>query len=513
MSLRRRAATSLAVALALALSACGGSGTGSSSGSASGSTEGGDLPSITMGVVTEPSNVPDPIVDGSLAGFSLYYNMFDSLTRLDADGVIQPLLATDWSSSEDLTTWTFTVRDDAVFHDGTPLTAQDVAFSYNTILADPTSDPHSYMRPLESVEVVDETTVVFHLNTPFSPFPSITTAVSIVPEAVYTELGSEGFADAPVGSGPYRFVSRNQGVDYVIERNPDYWGEDEVPFERITFQTVADADARLNGVLSGSLDLALIAPNQVDSLTGAVTLANKESNGVTFFGMNSSSGPLADERVRKAIELAIDKNALTDGVLAGRAEVATQMIAPLVAGFDPSIEASEFDPDAAEALLAEAGYAGEPIMLSYAAGGRIPLSEEIAQGVQGMLSDVGITVQLESMDQSTFSSRVYGAKDLAGMYLNTYAPSQMDGDPVIEDFFAGGFNDYAMSPESAELVQRTREVAGDERIAAYGELMRFNIEHTQMIPLYVPETNYATTEGLQWAPRADGLFVFHGSAQ
>ncbi|TGO06376.1 ABC transporter substrate-binding protein [Serinibacter arcticus] len=501
MARRHAPVLALGLALALTLTACG---SGSDTAASGGEQE---LPSITLGAVTEPTAVPDPLVDGSLAGYSYYYNVFDSLTRLDASGELQPLLATEWTSSEDLTEWTFTLRDDVTFSNGAPLTAQDVAFSYTTILENPASDPYTYMRPLESVEVVDETTVLFRLNTPFSPFPSITTSVSIVPEDVYTELGSEGFADAPIGSGPYTFASRTPGVEYVIERNPDYWGE-SAPFEQVTFQTIADADARLNGVLSSSLDVALIAPNQVDSLTGAATLANTESNGVTFLGANSTSGPLADVRVREAIELAIDKDALVTGVLSGRAAVATQMIAPPVAGFDPSIEASETDVDRAEELLAEAGYAGEPITLSYAIGGRIPLSEEIVQAVQGMLADVGVTVTLEGMDQSTFSSRVYDKKDIGGLYLNTYAPSQMDGDPVVEDFFAGGYNDYAMSPESAALVQATREVAGEERIAAYGDLMTFNIDNRQMIPLYVPETNYATTDGLAWAPRADGLFLF-----
>ena len=506
MAVRKSAFIGLALGLSLTLAACNSAGSSDSSSSTSGGGSE-ELPSIVLGAVTEPTNVPDPLVDGSLAGYSYYYNVFDSLTRLNASGELEPLLATEWSSNEDLTEWTFTLRDDVTFSDGVPLTAEDVAFSYQTILDNPASDPHSYMRPLESVEVADPTTVVFTLNTPFSPFPSITTSVSIVPAAVYAELGSEGFANAPIGSGPYTFVSRTPGVEYVIERNPDYWGT-PAPFEKVTFQTIADADARLNGVLSGSLDVALIAPNQVDSLEGAATLMNTESNGVTFLGINSSTGPLADLKVRQALELAIDKEALVSGVLSDRASVATQMIAPPVAGFDPALEASEFDTEKASALLAESTYAGEPITISYAIGGRIPLSEDIAQAVQAMLTEAGFTVELEGMDQSTFSGRVYDKKDIAGLYLNTYAPSQMDGDPVVEDFVAHGYNDYAMNPETPALVQATREVAGDERIAAYATLMEFNSANTQMIPLYVPETNYATTDGLVWEPRADGLFLF-----
>ncbi|MFC7624254.1 ABC transporter substrate-binding protein [Microlunatus sp. GCM10028923] len=509
MSVRRLRGAPAAIATALlaaslTLSACGG--TTSASGPA--------VTEIVLGQVTEPANSPDPVMDGSLAGYSYYYNLYDSLTVLDNDGKITPRLATEWKSSDDLKTWTFTVRTGVTFHNGDPLTAADVAYTYQTILANPESGPRSYMQPLKSVEATDDTTVVFHLKTPFSPFPSVTTSVSIVPKEVYAELGSEEFAKAPVGSGPYRFESWTKGVSYVMVRNDDYWGP-RPPLDKITFQTVADEDARLNGVLSGSLDLALIAPNQVDSLAGNpdVRAESMESNGVTFLGLNATAGPLQDEKVRRALALAIDKEALASGVLSGRAAARAQLIAPRVAGFDPSVERNVHDLEQAKALIAESGYSGEPIPFEYAVDGRIPLSEEIAQAIQGMAAEAGITLDLKGMDQATLSSRIYSTEDMAGVYLNTYAPSQMDGDPVIEDMFAGGSNDYAELDETNALVLKTRETSAQERIDTYGELMELNLERALLIPLYTPETNYVVDAGLAWQPRADGLFFFGGTAQ
>ena len=421
---------------------------------------------------------------------------------------MQASLATEWTPSDDFATWTYTIRDDVTFSNGNPLTAADVAFTYSTILATPDSDNLGYMRVLESAEAVDDTTVVFHLNAPFSPWPSITTAISIVPEDVYTELGSEGFAAAPIGSGPFTFVKWTRGVEYVLKSNPDYWGK--VPeVGTVTFQTVGDAEARLNGVASGSLDIALISPNQVDSLSGnsAVTVASRASNGVTFLGMNSTSGPLADPRIRQAIWLAIDKESIVSSVLSGRGVANEQVVAPDVTGYADGVDAPEYDPAAAKKLLAEAGYAGESIPFEYATEGRIPLSSEIAQAIGGYLTEVGITVELKGMDQASLSNIIYGTVNAAGIFMNTWAPSTMDGDMPVTNLFGGGQNDYAANAEMAALVAAQRTVAGQDRVAVFQQLAQMNVDNAFINPLFTPDADYAVNSDINWKPRADGEFV------
>jgi peptide/nickel transport system substrate-binding protein len=462
---------------------------------------------LVIGQVTEPEKAPDPITDGSLAGYNYYYNTFDQLTALDPEGAVIPKLATEWTPSDDFKTWTYTIRSDVKFHDGTALTAKDVAFTYNKILDTPDSDNLFYMGQLESVKATDDTTVVFGLNAAFSPWPAITTAISIVPQAAYEKLGSEAFAKAPIGSGPFKFSSWTRGVSYVITANPSYWGA-KPALDKVTFQTVADENARLNGVQSGSLDLALISPNQVDGLAGAdaVKVASRVSNGVTFLGMNSTTGPLANVKIRQAISKAIDLDALSKNVLAGRATPNSQLAAPNVAGFDKGFANAPYDPAAAKALLAEAGYKGEAIPFEYATDGRIPLSSDIAQAIQGFLSAVGIKVQMIGMDQASLSDKIYGTVTIKGLYLNTWAPSTMDGDMPVTNLFAGGQNDYAKQAATKALVEEQRSFSGPERVAVFTKLNTLNQEQALILGLYTPNTDYAVNPDLNWTPRADGEF-------
>ncbi|MEV0759161.1 ABC transporter substrate-binding protein [Nocardia sp. NPDC050435] len=463
---------------------------------------------LVVGAVTEPEKVPDPIMDGSLAGYNYYFAAFDQLARFDAAGKIDPLLATRWEPNGDFTRWTFTIREDAKFHNGEPVRASDVAFTYNTIKANPTGDPASYMEMFESAAVTAPNTVVFTLNAAYSAWPTIVTGVSIVPESVYTKLGSAGFAAAPVGSGPFVFDHYTRGVEYVLKRNPNYWGT-PAEIEKVTFKTVADADARLNGVQSGSLDIALIAPNQVSAVSGSANVAvqSMPSNGVTFLGMNSSTGPLANQKLREAIGLAIDREAIVRTVLAGKAKVDNQLVAANVGGFDPNYPAARHDPARARQLVAESGYTGQPIPFQYATNGRIPLSSEIAQAIQGDLAKAGVTITLQGTDQASLSQIIYGKKAVAGLYLNTYAPSTMDGDAPVSSMFGGQQNDYAMLPATKALVAKTRTVSGQARIDAYSELFRLNDAQALIIGLYTPDTSYAVDPALTWTPRADGMIT------
>lgn len=469
----------------------------------------GDTPTeIIAAIPTDPTSM-DPIRSGALVVLSVFFHTFDQLVSITADGELEPKLATEWTSNDDLTQWDFTLREGVEASNGEAITAEDVAFSYQTILADPTGENFAYLSSVASVEAVDDLTVRFTLTSPFSAFPRNTSLISVVPADTYQEVGPDAFAQEPIGSGPYVFDGIQTGVSYDLLRNEDYWG-DAPAIERISLQPVSSDESRVTGVLSGSLDVAPIGPTQVSTVEGqgSAKVFSALSNGVVFLGVNSTSGMLTDVRIRQAIGLAIDKEAITEGLLSGLAEPATATLAPAVEGFSDEVEDRGFDQARARDLLAEAGYAGEPIPFDYATDGRIPLSSEVAQTIQASLEEVGITVDLRGADQQAHTLKVRG-REMEGIYLNTWAPSTVDGDLPLTDLYEpAGNNNYAQDPRTAELAAEQRGVTGEERIEVFAELLDYSNEQGYYVPLYVPMNNYAADQQLDWTPRADGLFDF-----
>ncbi|MBF4458199.1 MULTISPECIES: ABC transporter substrate-binding protein [unclassified Pseudoclavibacter] len=472
------------------------------------SAEGETPTKIVAAIPTDPSSM-DPIRSGALVVLSVFFHTFDQLVAITAEGELAPKLATEWTSNDDLTQWDFTLREGVTASNGEAITAEDVAFSYQTILDDPTGENFAYLSSVASVEAVDELTVRFTLNSPFSAFPRNTSLISIVPADTYQEVGADAFAQDPIGSGPYVFDSIQTGVSYDLARNDDYWGEAPA-IEQISLQPVSSDESRVNGVLSGSLDVAPIGPTQVSSVDGqgSAQVFSALSNGVVFLGVNSTSGVLTDVRIREAIALAIDKEAITGGLLGGLAEPASAMLAPAVEGYSDDVTDPGYDQERARELLAEAGYAGESIPFDYATDGRIPLSSEVAQTIQASLAEVGITVELRGADQQAHTLKVR-SKEMQGIYLNTWAPSTVDGDLPLTDFYeTAGNNNYAQDPRTAELAAEQRAVTGEERLDVFAELLNYSNEQGYFVPLYVPMNNYAADPDLDWTPRADGLFDF-----
>lgn len=499
-----RLIAALALVMVTFVSAC--STGGPSAGTA---VTGGD---ITVAQVTEPDTT-DPLMTSSLAGYNLFYAVFDRLTAFDDDGKLEPGLASSWTHNADFTVWDFTLRPDVSFHNGEPLKASDVVFSYETVKKTPTSGNSFFVAVMKKAEATSDDVVRFTLDQSFSAWPAQTSAISIVPEDVYSKLGTEGFAKAPVGTGPFRFVSWQRGVDYVVEKNASYWGP-KPTLDKVTFSLVAAEDARVNGVQSGSLDVGLVPPNQVPTVEGFGTakIATKAANEVTFLGINSTSGPLADARVRQALSLAVDRSAIVNSLLGGLGTLNGELVAPSVTGYVEGFPTPAYDPAKATALLQEAGYAGQEITFEYATDGRIPLSSEIAQALAGYWGKVGIKIKMVGADQASHSLKV-ADKSMKGIYLNTWAPSSMDGDVVLSDLLTKtGNNCYTPDADIEKLYLQQQGDDAEARLADFEKIWTINADKAYVLPLFTPNRSFAVSQDLSWQPAADGVFRFDAAS-
>lgn len=355
-----------------------------------------DKTTVTAALVAEPTSL-NPIYDTGLPALNVFYNVFDQLTGIDATGAVVPRLAYEWIHSDDLKTWTFTLRDGVTFHDGSPVTVEDVLFTYDTAKNDPTSRLGGYLSIVESVSA-DGNTVVFTLNIPYAPFDRQATLVPIVSKAAYESMGPEAYARKPIGSGPYSVESWANGDTITLKRNEAYWGNAGT-YETVIFQPVPDETTRANSVQSGDLDVALLGPSSVPAVagSGSAEVVDQQSNRVVYLGFNAGSPWLEDVNFRKAIDMALDRQLMSDRLLNGAAEPASQLVANVSFGYTDAIAPTAYNVEEAKALVAASGYDGSAIPLTYPNTG-LPQIDQVAQAVAFFLQEIGVTVTLDPQE-------------------------------------------------------------------------------------------------------------------
>lgn len=311
---------------------------------------------VTMTAASEPASGFDPAY-GWGAGEHVHEPLIQStLLVTNPDLTIGMDLATEYSVSEDGLTWTVKIRDDVKFTDGEPLTASDVAFTYNNCKENSSVNDFTM---LESAEAVDDTTVVFHMTRPFSPWPYTMAITGIVPEHAY----DENYGMNPIGSGRYMLAQWDQGQQIILEANPDYYGE-EVKMKKVTVLFM-DEEASLAAAMSGDADVSYTASTFADmtpegySLLVAESVDNRGINLPTIpeeerDGLVIGNDVLSDIAVRRAINIGIDREKMIENVLGGYGTPAYS-VCDQMPWYNEASEVS-YDPDAAKALLDEAGW-------------------------------------------------------------------------------------------------------------------------------------------------------------
>ena len=361
---------------------------------------------IAMGPTSEPAAGFDPAY-GWGAGEHVHEPLIQStLTVTNPDLTIGGDLATSWEASGDGLTWTVTIRDDVSFTDGEALTASDVAFTYNTVKA--ASSVNDFTM-LDFAEAIDDTTVVFHMVTPYSIWPYTMAIVGILPEHAYDPAT---YGSHPIGSGRYTLVQWDLGQQVILEANPNYYGE-APKIRRVTILFMEE-DAAFLAVQAGQVDLAYTSATYSDQSPAGYSLLSCESVDNRGINLPTEGNPVtSDLAVRRAINIGVDRQEMIDHILNGHGTPAYSVCDKLP-WYEPASQV-DYDPEGAAALLDEAGWVlGEDgvrvkdgvraeLNILYATGDSV--RQALAADLAGQLAELGFACTIEGVGWDTAYDR------------------------------------------------------------------------------------------------------------
>jgi peptide/nickel transport system substrate-binding protein len=472
---------------------------------------------LVVGQTAEPKTL-DPHVATSLNDFRILVNLYEGLVRF-REGTLEPepALARRWEIGDDGRRYTFHLREDVRFHDGTAFDADAVKFNFERMLNVDHPFHHTGPFPLafffdkiETVEVIDRHTVALHLSEPFAPLLSnlaYPTGLMVSPAAVRRH--DVDYGRHPAGTGPFRFVQWEPRRRVVLERNPDYWGEPARP-RVLVFRPLTDPMTRVAELMAGGIDIVTeLSADNVALLRRDSRYTVHEQSGphLWFLILNTRAEPFRDRRVRQAVNLAIDKRALVEYVLQNTATVAAGPI-PRAFGwaYNEQVAPYPHDPARARTLLREAGYGGGMTLrlLVPTSGSGMLAPVQMATAIQGDLAQVGVDLRIETYEWNTFLAKVNrGLADQADMAEMAW----MTNDPDTLPYLAlrsgatpehGGFNSgYYENADVDALIEQARTATDrDERARLYRELQRIVHEDAPWVFVASWRQNAVTTHRL-----------------
>lgn len=555
MKKRLNLALAAGLAVSLALTGCGGSGSGGGTdttaaggSSETGTTEGSAAATVgeqvdTTGFLITALNadIQTADVQKTSKDYQTPMNIYDRLVDIEVDDAgnssIVPNLAESWDISADGLEYTFHLRQGVKFHNGNDFTAEDVLYTFdrmlttdgavNTEFIDQIKGANELLEgtatELEGVEVIDDYTIKVTLKEPFAGFLACisTPGVSIY-DSEATEAAGDQFGMDPtvtIGTGPFKFSSWTFNDQLVLTRNDDYWkGASALP--GVVVKIIPDTETQTMMFESGELDIIDLdfVTDAIDRFTETYPdqIVSGPRVGTTYFTMNFNIEPFNDVKVRQAVQMSIDRQAILDALYGGRGQVEQGIFPHGLIGFNGSQTVIEYNPEAAKALLAEAGYADGftmEIAADSSASDTVTMALEI---IKAQLEEVGINAEIKNYDQSTWlDTRKSGE---LGSFMSTWTADYNDPDNFIYTFFGNEEKSKIRSinyPDTAvmERVSKARAIVDEgERIAEYNALEEKLIhEDAAWVPMYSRTHLFAASKRVQgfepiWSGLSDLLF-------
>jgi ABC-type transport system substrate-binding protein len=458
----------------------------------------------------------DPAVTRSTPSHIVVTHVFNRLVDWDGPTLqkIVPDLAESWTLSADGKTWTFKLRRNVKFHDGTPFNAAAVKVSLDRIRDPALGSPNrSYYALIDSIATPADDVVVIATS---QPMPTLLEVLaeewSSINSPTALQKSGRAYGRNPVGTGPYVFKSWVQNEKVVLQRNPNYFGTAGKP-ETLEFRPVPEGSARVIELQTGNADVVThIPPEAADDIKrgGKADLQVVPSSFQVFFELNVAKPPFNDVRMRKAVNLAIDRKAIVEKILNGYGKIPESPMAPGVQGrraFSPYA----FDPAQARKLIKEAfpnGY-NEPIVM-WTSSGRYVKDRAVAEAVQGYLNEVGLKTEFKVWEWATYQKTLYraqpggtgkGSND-AHMWLLgtgiTNADTRLRRKLILSD--SSNLTGYGNAQVEKLLNEASSEMNYDKRIAKYGEVQKIVwMDEPYSIPLFDQVQLVGTKKGLAGA--------------
>lgn len=423
--------------------------------------------------------------------------IFEPLLSFNAQGEIEPWLASEYSSSEDGLVWTFTLRPGVAFSTGAPVTPEDVVYSLNRHLE--VGGPLPLHAPITSIEATGTDTVVITLSEAYTPFVAELAGFSngILPADLGGVDAAIFFKD-PVGTGPFVVDSWTEGGDISFTKNEHYWQDGKPYLDGVVYTLVQDDNQLVAQLQSGQVHVIdSVASANVATLqaSSSLTVSTTPSWVVEELFFNTLDEHFADRDVRRAVSYALDREGIVAATSFGTAEVAGSVLPPSIPGYDATIDSLSHDLDAAKASIAASAYPeGFTTTLLVASGNTLRAQE--AQIVQAQLAEIGITVEIESIDLAAFRER-FRAFDYSFM-INSATSDVADPNGIVtfQADPAGGTNGYWTHYDNSEvtaLIQQGRTLPdGAERAAVYSQIQATIAGDAPFIPLSYPSNIKAT---------------------
>lgn len=535
----------ICAALGLMLGACASGGSQSESAGSAASAEGSGQENAAAGEgylnIAINADIQTADVHKTSKDYMVPLNIFDRLVEVEvqADGSTKlvPSLAKEWKVSDDGKTYTLTLQEGVKFHNGADFNAEDVVYSLKRIIAvegGVNADMVSYIegskelmegsaKELSGVKAIDDYTVEIKLSEPYGGFMAcLSTSPVAMMDAEATEAAGDAFGNDPaltVGTGPFKLKSRTLNSIIVLERNEDYWkGASALP--GVNIRIVPDAETRNIMFRNKELDILDLdyMVEHIDQYKAdfADRLVSLPRVGISYFTFNESIEPMSDVKIRKAISMAIDRQAIVDELYNGIAQVENGIFPRGLIGHNADLNFPAYDPEAAKALLAGAGYPGGFDMEIAVDNSSSDIVKSCVEVIAAQLQEIGVNAQIKNYDESTWlATRKDGS---LGSFMSTWTADYNDPDNFIYTFFGNEENTKLRSinyynKEIMDRVSAARTIVDEkERMEEYKALEeQIVIEDRAWLPLFSREHYFAVGEGVEnfvpnWAGISDIQF-------